>query len=956
MKRLIFTLLCALLALTSTAQNAKNILEIDPSSFRLEQSGVLTGVNIDNIGTDRSKRPCARVKMRIHRMPSEDMQAIEVKLPSGDIELVKQIVSFEGTGIVFDLTARADARLYLSHPKYFQSNEVSISLEPNKVYLIDAELKELITIFVQSNVEGAAVYVDDTYKGKTDQHHMLKVSELEPGTHTIKVKHGAYESVEQCEVNISSTAFRVDVSNPTLKQQIVEFKVEPSHATVYVDGKPLPSRNGTAMTTLYSGSYKYRITAEKYFEQSDTFTVADQAVEKVIKLKADDAAVVISSSEESQIWVDGELKGDSPWSGRLFAGEHILEARKANHRPTSISQTILSRQGDGQRYELAAPTPILANLRVLSEPAQADVSIDGIHIGQTPLTDKILIGEHTLLISKNGYVSWQQKISIVAEEENNFTASLSTIESHADSNRDSQYVVFEVEPKDATVTIDNNDYKANNGYLQILLPRNRGYYYYNNRYSYYVRANEYHTHYGEFTLQDEIVRKEIALKPEYVRVRFNITPKNASIYINNQNLKATDGVVEVKLKADYDYKYTISADNYHTLTGALECNNEAMVGNTITKEISLESKFTTVTFEVEPKDATIKIDNESYKAKDGLAEVLLMPNGRFHYLICDENDHYTQKEGYVNTSQRSVHIKATLERKREVIVSAGGNAEIWIDDVRKGSAPWRGYIEAGEHRFEARKEGHANSVVNKRIEISATPVEIKLESPTPKYGTLSITAKPKKAEIKIDGVSVGNSLYINKNTLATKHTVAVTKKNYTSWHRTVDIKENTTTTLVAKLKRLPIVWKKNNIGFFADAQYLCKGTFDSEEVFESDTCVALFGGGICWRPFEYDKLINLTVGVRYLISANKRFQCIGIPIVANINYKEFSSCSIFLGVGFEPTVDLDNTLGTIKYRTPFAMNLFGVSSRHHDFQIYSNFRIWKGKGELSFGCRYTFYL
>ncbi|MBO5235253.1 MAG: hypothetical protein J6B27_06085, partial [Alistipes sp.] len=60
-KKIAFTLLFAILSLCAAAQSAKNVLEIDQASFRPVQTGALSGVGIDKIAPDRSKRPCARI-------------------------------------------------------------------------------------------------------------------------------------------------------------------------------------------------------------------------------------------------------------------------------------------------------------------------------------------------------------------------------------------------------------------------------------------------------------------------------------------------------------------------------------------------------------------------------------------------------------------------------------------------------------------------------------------------------------------------------------------------------------------------------------------------------------------------------------------------------------------------------------------------------------------------------
>ena len=79
MKRLfaIFVALCA--AFVAVAQSENSII-IDQNSFRPLQSDELTGFNIDPIGVDSSRRPCARIKMKIKKMSREDIDKLDVKI------------------------------------------------------------------------------------------------------------------------------------------------------------------------------------------------------------------------------------------------------------------------------------------------------------------------------------------------------------------------------------------------------------------------------------------------------------------------------------------------------------------------------------------------------------------------------------------------------------------------------------------------------------------------------------------------------------------------------------------------------------------------------------------------------------------------------------------------------------------------------------------------------------
>jgi hypothetical protein len=49
-------------------------------------------------------------------------------------------------------------------------------------------------------------------------------------------------------------------------------------------------------------------------------------------------------------------------------------------------------------------------LSVVSNPAGADIEVDGAFMGNTPSTIDLLVGDHAVTVSKNGYKTWERKL------------------------------------------------------------------------------------------------------------------------------------------------------------------------------------------------------------------------------------------------------------------------------------------------------------------------------------------------------------------------------------------------------------------------------------------------------------------------------------------------------------------------------------------------------------------
>ena len=483
MKRFLIFVASVVVSFFAVAQQNTSI-EIDPSSFKPVQTNAISGVAIDKIQPDLSRRPCARIKMHINRMSREDIASLSVKTVGGNVVVMKSVVASEGNGLIIELTAKPQTRFYLHHDKYGDSNEVVLDLEGEKEYKLEAELSLLQSIVVSTNVVGADVYIDNDFKGQTGSGMALTVNDMTHGIHDLRVSYGVAKSERQIEVSGSNIHFRIDVDSSLSRPQYVVFVVQPKSASVVIEGKTLlPDADGIVTTVLNSGSYNYLVTAKEHHDEKGTFVVSGSKVQKSVTLRpaygwlsvpskgvlvgasvfvdngfvgqtpvaehklssgthrvrvvkemyrahegdivvednkrveyvptlvADFASVTIDAGGSYDIYVNNEMKGQSPWSGNLATGAYIFEARKMGHRTTSLSKTISATPAQ-QRYTLPAPTPIVGTLNVTSTPAMAEVYVDGAKAGETPLMQDFIVGTHKISIRKAGYEPAEQSVTI----------------------------------------------------------------------------------------------------------------------------------------------------------------------------------------------------------------------------------------------------------------------------------------------------------------------------------------------------------------------------------------------------------------------------------------------------------------------------------------------------------------------------------------------------------------
>lgn len=410
MKRVLPFILALFSAFTLYAQAEKSIV-IDQKTFRPVQTDALTGVNIDPIGLDYSKRPCARLKVKVNRMTKAEIDGIEVKVITNNAVMKCKTAEYDN-GLIIELTAKPQTRFYFHHDEFGDSNEVSLDLEADKEYFIESFLNQQYPITVASNVAGADVYLDNIYKGQTNSDYILTIKEVMPGGHTLRVEFGGIKNEQQITVSANSVFFRQTINTEASKPQFVVFVVKPDNAVVIIDNKHYTLQDGAMQVVLENGAYNYTVTAAGYHSQSGTFTVAGSKVTKSVNLTADAATVTLTAPDSAEIWINGTKKGVGSWSGTLASGTYIFESKKAGHKSGTLSKQITSEQPQ-QSYTLPAPTPITGSITVISTPLMAEVTLDGKSVGTTPIDlSDIVIGEHTLSLSKDGYNTYTGSVTV----------------------------------------------------------------------------------------------------------------------------------------------------------------------------------------------------------------------------------------------------------------------------------------------------------------------------------------------------------------------------------------------------------------------------------------------------------------------------------------------------------------------------------------------------------------
>jgi len=280
-----------------------------------------------------------------------------------------------------------------------------IVLKPKKVTLPkDWEAKTAI-LFVQSEPEGATVYLDGERVGTTP----FQKLDVPVGTHHLFVEHGElYFPFEWTG--------RIPVEG--LKKQIT---LEPNFCRLVIRSNPKGAQCklsgidiGTTPITIEqqkAGKYTVECTYPHYFPEREDIECApkkEKDVELVLK-ESVGSLRIWSEPSGARIYMDGKALGaTTEYIIKVDPGLHEIRLELEGYEPyeeqVSVEIGKESKVG-GKLAEIYGGIKIVAELGDVGGPkaiSDVDVYIDGVLKGKTPLQEKVLAKRHTVKVVYKG--------------------------------------------------------------------------------------------------------------------------------------------------------------------------------------------------------------------------------------------------------------------------------------------------------------------------------------------------------------------------------------------------------------------------------------------------------------------------------------------------------------------------------------------------------------------------
>ena len=185
----------------------------------------------------------------------------------------------------------------------------------------------------------------------------------------------------------------------------------PSGAKIYLDGTYTGYSTPCDLTEVASGTHEIRLQKENYTPQTQSVTIGDgETLSVSTTLEARFAQVTINAPAGATVKVNGEEKGQGTQVVSMPEGLYDIEVTLGGHRAATKQLEVVSTKA--MTIELT-PTPMYGSLDVDADQMGATITIAGKNYGTTPNSiDKLLCGEYDVKISKAGYLTVTERVTI----------------------------------------------------------------------------------------------------------------------------------------------------------------------------------------------------------------------------------------------------------------------------------------------------------------------------------------------------------------------------------------------------------------------------------------------------------------------------------------------------------------------------------------------------------------
>jgi formylglycine-generating enzyme required for sulfatase activity len=322
------------------------------------------------------------------------------------------------------------------------------------------------------------------------------------------------------------------------------FTIDPEPEKINLTGFPPPLPLGEVLLVL-PGSYKLEVSKPGYIPLNEELDITRGGERELSYTLVELPGLLRVNSQPDalvRLFVDGtETILNKQGLAEITRGIHQLRIETTRFLPYQ-QEVEIAGYGKQQQLDITLQ-PAWAAITILSQPVGAEVFVDGVLAGQTPLQTEILQGQHELLLKKQGFKPVAFKHSVVAGAD-------VTLEDVQLQPVDGQLSLSSV-PTGASILLDGEFHGTTPVTLSLIA---------NSDHRLELSKAGYSTKDLSVNLKPEQERSiEVKLPAEYGTVFLSTRPAGATVKIDGKNSAIANGKLRLTTRP---HRLTISKSGY----------------------------------------------------------------------------------------------------------------------------------------------------------------------------------------------------------------------------------------------------------------------------------------------------------------------------------------------------------------------------------------------------------
>ena len=434
---------------------------------------------------------------------------------------------------------------------------------------------------------------------------------------------------------------------------------------------------------------------------------------------------------------------------------HIVEFKKLKKGPFNMKHVVTSKQ--------EAILDLKTSEKGFSFKADGKQDIaaeegEGILTLKTPDKTAFIVVEH----ADYGQLTWKVPVKKGLRRKKHYTAILQTFSPDKEYKLQKQWVIFEIQPQDAILTIDSTMTTIHGGRQQLYLPIGK--------HAWLAEAPFHHEEKDTVELTDEkreIVK--IALQPFYSYLTVKTELEGCDILVDGQWIGNTQGTTGHLREGRHRLIVMKDSLQYY--------NADFDIGWKEKKTIELKARELKKEIGVRRQESGVRRLENTPAADSSLNGDLQTPD--------------------------SCLLSPNIAIKAPVTIKAQDDfTSIWVNRELKGYGSWEGELEPGFYLISTEKDG-LESKTKPLWVYDATPVKLDLLPPMNNYGMLNVQCNEIGANIYINDKLVGTTPCVIKDLPADSHCeVRLEKAGFSKAVKTVKVVGNDLTYVKLEIKKV----------------------------------------------------------------------------------------------------------------------------------------------------------